>query len=304
MRKTNDVTVKVPCSTSNLGSGFDAVSAALDLYLTLEVSLTSMNTMEWEFTGEVPEKNIIDSAVRSALNYLGLPLVGLRILVDNPIPLKRGLGSSGAAIIGGIKLAGWMADKEMTDQEILSLAYPLEGHPDNLSASLLGGWVISRVIDERTIAAERLSSKLEARFVVCIPEVEVSTFQAREILPENYDLKDVAFNLQRVSLLIHALNSNHPELLKEATRDRIHQPYRASLVPGLVEVLSRTDIAPKADTDLLSITLSGSGSTVLAIVQGSEDEIGQWMVDRFAAARVKSRYLVLSLDSRGAAVFD
>jgi homoserine kinase len=196
-----------------------------------------------------------------------------------------------------------LAERELTSREILSLAYPLEGHPDNLAASLLGGWVISRV-DGLFVGAERLPAKLQARYVVCIPEVEVSTSRAREILPDGYRLQDVAFNLQRVSLLIHALSSGRSELIREATQDKIHQNYRATLVPGMDRVLSLDRMPADIEKCVLGVTISGSGSTVLAIVSGEEDAIGKWLVDCFSEAGISSRFLVLELDDHGAVLLD
>jgi len=299
MTEKRTVQIKVPCSTSNLGSGFDTVSAALGLYLTLRVTVERGNRRKWTFCGEIPPDNIIDRALQSALQYLEVEPVALHIEVDNPIPLKRGLGSSGAAIIGGIKLAEWLSGKALDDSQILNLAFPLEGHPDNVAASLLGGWVISRVDSDR-IAAERLKSALEARFVVCVPEVEVSTAEARKILPSGYSLEDVAYNLQRIALLVYALEAGRGELLKEATQDRIHQPYRARLVPGADRVLSLKGIPPELERCVLSITISGSGSTMLALVDGQEDAVGKWMVGNFRCEGIQSRYMVLQPDRQGA----
>jgi homoserine kinase len=268
MRAENQVIVRVPCSTSNLGSGFDALSAALNLYLTLDAAVEDdTGGLHWIFSGEVPSDNIIESAFRSALKHTELSPPGLRIKVHNPIPLRRGLGSSGAAIIGGIKLAEWLSNQEFQQQDILEIALPLEGHPDNLAASLLGGWVLS-LVDDSGVKAERLSGALRVQFVVCVPEIEVPTSAARKILPPTYALQDVVFNLQRISLFVHALHNGKPELLREATRDRIHQPYRSKLVPGMENILALNDLPAGLADKLHCVTISGSGSTVLEITGG------------------------------------
>jgi homoserine kinase len=292
--------VRVPGSTSNLGSGFDTVSAALNLPLRITVEVTNSGTpLDWCFQGHVPSENIIESAIYRTCDWLDYRLPKLRISVDNPIPLKRGLGSSGAAIIGGIKIVEELSGNRMSPDQILQLAYPLEGHPDNLSASLLGGWVLSWA-DQGSISAVRLPSQLDVRFVVCIPRIEISTAEAREILPKAYSLEDIGFNLQRVALLVHAVTSGKTELLREATRDRIHQPFRSKLVPGMERLLDRK--GSEEDWSLLSVTISGSGSTVLAQTDGDEIEIGEWMVGCFKSAGLDSSYHILDLDRFGAKV--
>ena len=265
---------RIPGSTSNLGSGFDTVSAALDLYLTLEVRKVPGSQIEWIADWQLePDDNIILKALEHACSVLGINRGGLVIEVDNQIPLKRGLGSSAAAIVGGIKIAEKLSGQRLTANQVFDLAYPLEGHPDNLSASLLGGWVVSRVSDGR-MRAERLESSLDCGFVLSVPEVEVSTAEARGILASSFSLEDTVFNLQRCALLVHAISSGRPHLLAEATRDRIHQEARSGLVPGARSVLAREDLPSGLQDSVLSVTVSGSGSTLLAIVSDQNEAVG------------------------------
>jgi homoserine kinase len=294
--------VTVPASTSNLGSGFDTLSAALGLYLVVHVEVTDEPGIEWVSGWSLPaEDNIADRALRSTAKTLGLNRLGLRLEMDSPIPLKRGLGSSGAAIIAGIKIAEILAGRPIPEQEILNLAYPLEGHPDNISASLLGGWVLSRV-DATGMRAERIDARLSCRFVLAIPQVKVSTKEARQILPDDYTRSDTIYNLQRCALFVHALSSGQKGLLREASQDRLHQPFRAKLVPGIDELLQLRDCDGQLAEHVQSVTISGSGSSVIAIADGRYDEIGSWMISTLKNCGTDAEFLILDLDRSGARV--
>ncbi len=294
--------VRVPASTSNLGPGFDTLSAALSLYLTIGVESVEGAGVEWPPDWSLPlEENVLDRSLRAAFSDLGAEPPGVRLGIDNPIPLTRGLGSSGAAIIAGIKIAEQITGERFSDEDALRIAYPLEGHPDNLAASLLGGWVLSWTSGSR-VRSLRLHSALRCRFVVAVPDQTISTPDARAILPRSYDLATAVFNIQRSSLLVHALHSGEARLLREATLDRLHQPYRASLVPGLEGVLSGPSQKPGWSESLLGTFISGSGSTVIALADGREAEIGNWMVRTLAAAGTRARFRVLDLDTRGARI--
>ncbi len=294
--------VTVPASTSNLGSGFDTISAALSLSLTVDVELTSGDKIDWVEGWDLPARdNILDRSLRTALATLGGKPAGIRVVMDNPIPLKRGLGSSGAAIIAGIKIAEQLCQVVLSPDQVFEVAYPLEGHPDNLSASLLGGWVLSR-ISRGKMRAERLPSLLSCRFVLAIPEVTISTREARSILPDRYPLEDATHNLQRCALLVHALTSGRKELLREATEDRLHQSYRSRLVPGLQKLLSSEGLREELSRSLLGISISGSGSAVTALADGHYHMIGEWMVQTLSAEGTPAIYKILDLDTKGAQV--
>ncbi|MGH9340574.1 MAG: homoserine kinase [Acidobacteriota bacterium] len=300
---SNKFTVRVPASTSNLGSGFDTVSAALSLYLKVEVDVTSDGRIEWSKGRDLPpEENILEEALRRTLNALAARNPGIHLSMDNPIPLRRGLGSSGAAIIAGIKIAEKLSGAQLSQHEIFQIAYRLEGHPDNISASLLGGWVVSWVSDQG-MRAEKLPSRLSCRFVLAVPEVTVSTREARAILPESYSRADAVFNLQRCALLVYGIQAGRQDLLREATRDLFHQPYRARLVPGMEQVLEFEGIG-SLDEDILSVSISGSGSALIAMARGHHAEIGDWMLKTLQASGTRAVYHILDLDTQGVQVSD
>jgi len=293
--------VVVPASTSNLGSGFDTVSAALSLYLEVTVEESELPGIHWVSGWDSKEENILDAALRSTLKKYELPLPAISLSMRNPIPLKRGLGSSGAAIVAGIKIAERVAGIRLTAKEILEIAYPLEHHPDNLAASLHGGWVLSRV-SSGTVNVERIQSRLDCRFVVAVPDITISTQEARAILPSRYELSQVVYNLQRCALMVHALYAGRGDLVSEAVGDAIHQPFRANLIPGLTDLLKKRDLPESVSSHLLGVSISGSGSCVLGIADDCFDQIGEWMVSRLQSSGTGSTYLVLDLDTQGVRV--
>lgn len=304
--RSEPFSVRVPASTSNLGSGFDTVSAALGLYLTVQVEPTSEKQIEWIHSSDSPlpfgqEDNLILRSLHRALGVMETEAPGCRISMDNQIPLQRGLGSSAAAIIAGIKIAEHISGGKLDTRQVYQIAYPLEGHPDNLAASFLGGWVLSWVDDDR-MQAVKLLSALNCRFIAAIPEITIPTREARAILPEHYSLEDATFNLQRCGLLIHALNSGQKELLREAMSDRLHQPFRSRLVPGMEQLLRLENLNDEWSGSLLGVSISGSGSTAIALADDHYEQIGDWMLETFAAQSTQADWQLVDLDTTGAQV--
>lgn len=299
---TGIIKVRVPGSTSNLGSGFDTLSAALGIYLDITAEVIPGTGLVWpEGFNLPPEENMILRSLESACTHLGIQRPGIRFRVTNEIPLKRGLGSSAAAIMGGIKLAEAISGKTLSRESIFKIAFPLEQHPDNLAASCLGGWALSLVSGGR-MHAETLNSKLNVHYVVVIPEFTVSTREAREILPASYSLGDAVFNMQRAAMMVYAVREGRPDLLRESSGDRLHQEFRASLVPGMSDLLQQRFLDSLKDSGLLSVTVSGSGSAMLAMVErdGSPEAVGREMSAVFDARGIESRWRVLELDREGA----
>ncbi|HRV07914.1 MAG TPA: homoserine kinase [Acidobacteriota bacterium] len=300
----SDFRVRVPGSTSNLGSGFDAFSAALSLYLSVDVTLVPGHGLHWpDELSSAPEENAILQGLLCGSRQWEVQLPGLQFRVHNEIPLGRGLGSSGAAFVAGLRIAEHLSGASRSREEILQLAYRLEGHPDNVAASLLGGWVLSWT-DGESVCAVGLPARLECRFVTVIPELRISTADARRILPASYGLQDAVFNLQRSALLVFALLQGRGELLAEATRDRLHQPYRARLIPGAAEILAREGVPAELKDGLLAVTVSGSGSTLLALVgkEGDASAVADWMLQRLARHGVKATSRILELVQEGGGV--
>src|ERR1700752_1553425 len=248
--------IVVPGSISNLGPGFDALSVAVQVYLrarVVDVSPSETDTIAWQFDGGAPiGENRIESAFRLARQRIGTPTPGLRVEVSSDIPQTAGLGSSAAAAIAGLRLYEAMPEPRRME-DWLGIATELKGPPDNAAATLLGGITVSCQAGDGQITARSSRWPEAVKMVVATPDLGLHTTHARGVLPADVSLSDAVFNLQRSLLLVHALRSGRYEDLREATKDRWHQPSRAPLVPGLVEAIAVDDPA------VLGVCLSGAG---------------------------------------------
>ncbi|GAA1660140.1 homoserine kinase [Fodinicola feengrottensis] len=269
--RPSGVRVRVPASSANLGPGFDALGLALGLYDDVELSIVSDGLLV-EVTGEgardVPtdESHLLVRAARAAFDRLGGQPAGLRLSCTNRIPHGRGLGSSAAAIVAGVVAASVLADPDagprgaLSDDELLSLATELEGHPDNVAACLLGAGTIAWMEGPKAQAV-RFHPAADLVPVAFVPTQPLSTEVARGLLPARVPHADAAANAGRAALLVHALTTDLSVLLA-ATEDRLHQAYRAAAMPVsamLVEKLRAADIPA---------VISGAGATVLALTSG------------------------------------
>jgi homoserine kinase len=283
--------IAVPASIGNLGPGFDALSVALQLYLHLRVIDASgpADSIETVFTGLVPDgENAIEHAFRVARARAGVAAPGIRAEVMTDIPMRAGLGSSAAATVAGLRLYQALTSALDAD-EMLAIATELEGHPDNAAACLLGGVTISCRCDDRRIVARSFPWPERLRFIAATPQKSLATREARAVLPEHVTLADAVFNLQHALLLVRALEDERYEDLKEAFRDRWHQPPRAALVPGLREALAIED------PSILGACLSGSGPTIVAIARpGHEQEAVRVFEDLYRRLSLPATIRLLS----------
>lgn len=259
--------VRVPGSSANLGPGFDVLAAALALHLELEVKETGSFAVHTELDVPRDRHNLV---VRSfeALH----PADGFEFRISSEIPLAGGLGSSAAAIVAGLLAADHLFE---LDADVAALAVELEGHPDNVAASLHGGFVISD--GTRT---HRFDAPMGLEAVLVVPSEQLSTEAARGVLPATVPLADAAFNLAHVATLILGLASTDWELIAEGLADRLHQPHRAQLYPRSAELVER---APSMGA--LGATISGAGPSVLVwcqfeqtgtVMQALEAETASW----------------------------
>ncbi len=301
--------ITIPASTSNLGASFDTCGLALQLYLRLTVQERASG-FEVIPSGEgarvVPrdESNLIVRVARFVAEERRQKLGGARLLVDNQIPLQRGLGSSSAAIIAGISVYETLCGECLSEEEFFSYALHFEGHGDNLAPSLLGGLVVACVVERaglRSLITIKRAWPEEVKIVLVIPELELETSRMRAALPESVPMSDAVFNLQRAALLQAAISEGRIDLLGETLRDRLHQAYRAPLAPGMSEVLKLNDETHHYP-GLLGVAISGAGSTMIAFVTENSEEIAAAMSARFAACGVQSRTLVVKVDNRGRSV--
>jgi homoserine kinase len=243
---------------------------AIQLYLRvriLDVNPSAIDRLETEFTGSPPRgENGIERAFRLARARTGVPAPGLRIQVSTEIPIRAGLGSSAAATVAGLRLYGAVTST-LTEDELLSMGCEIEGHPDNAAACVLGGLAVSCRHDDGRVTARPSPWPASLRFVIATPDTGLATKEARAVLPGSVSLGDAVFNLQRALLLVRAVENERYQDLREAFRDRWHQPARSALVPGLREALAIDHPA------VLGVCLSGSGpSTVAFAVAGREQE--------------------------------
>ena len=259
-------TVQVPASTSNLGPGFDALGLALGLYLRVEVTAITEDgsgTLRCSFAGSTPPgENLIVTGFRAicdALGASGVPSLDVTVTCD--IPPCAGLGSSAAALVAGGRLAALVVDG-VTDTHVIDVLSAIEGHPDNVAAAMLGGLVAGCVDAHGHVCAVAASWPDSVRLVIATPGLALPTRTARAVLPTHVSRQDAIHNVQRTALLLQAVATGRLDLLREAFSDRLHQPYRQSLVPGLAEVLALD--AP----GMLGAFLSGAGPSVVVCVAG------------------------------------
>lgn len=297
------IALRLPASTSNLGPGFDCFGLALKLYLTVRATPIpdSSDPCRVTTTG-APENeslprnavNLIYRAMSFASRRKSTPLPPLELQVHNEIPLASGLGSSAAAIVAGIKLAALLTGKEIPDQTIQNYATEFEGHPDNVAASLYGGFVASCVQGDGTVTFTKFDWPNHIRVVVVSPHSQLPTHVARAALPRTVSRGDAVYNLQRTALFTSALAQQRYDLFWEAMRDRLHQPQRESLVPGLAEALA----LPRMQ-GLLGIALSGAGPSIVALVDDNDEEIGARVASCFHAHKIESTVRTLEGDNEG-----
>lgn len=260
--------VRVPATSANLGPGFDALGLSLGLHDVVEVRAVAGAAavhVEGEGAGEVPdgEDHLVVRAIRAGLEYVGAPQAGLELRCANAIPHGRGLGSSAAATVAGLVAARALVSEPeaLDDDAVLGLATEFEGHPDNAAAALLGGATIAWIADEGPRAA-RLEVAPSLAVTVLVPDERLSTTKARASLPERVSHADAAVNAGRAALLVLAL-SERTDLLLEATEDRLHQRYRASVMAASVGLVDRLrDLGHAA-------VVSGAGPSVLVLHTGA-----------------------------------
>ncbi|MDH6180543.1 homoserine kinase [Microbacteriaceae bacterium SG_E_30_P1] len=295
------VHVRVPATSANLGPGFDTLGLALALYDELDVTAIESG-VEIEVhgvgAGEVPtdDSHLVIRSIKHAFDHYSIPMPGIRLVAHNAIPHGRGMGSSGAAIVAGVMAAKGLLEGvvDIDSDDLLTLATELEGHPDNVAPAIFGGLTIAWVTPDGP-RAKKLIVHRGVSPVVLVPAATMSTALARSLQPESVPHADAVFNLSRSALLIAALIQS-PELLLEATEDRLHQDYRASAMPETNELVRLLR------SQGLAAVVSGAGPSILVL--GSDPS------QRARAAELVSEQsanpweaLMLAVDFKGATVF-
>jgi len=343
--------IKIPASSANIGPGFDVLGIGLNLYLTIEVSIdTNVDTSsdphncklsyEGNLAEKVPlqsNKNLVTQCALYIMRCNGMDSFppGTQIKVVNPIPLSRGLGSSASAIVGGIMLGNEIGQFKFSKQRLMDYCLLIERHPDNLAASMFGGFLGSYLTelspqetDAKNVPLEYVLPKPDVdeknwvktppptdigqyikydwntkiKCIAIIPNFEVSTDESRSVLPESYTKPDIIFNLQRLAVLTTALTRDPPnnQLIYDAMKDKLHQPYRSTLIPGLCDVLAT--VTPSTDPGLCGICLSGAGPTILCLATEGYEAIAEKVIGFFSKSGIECDWKLLELAEEGAVV--
>lgn len=256
--------VRVPATSANVGVGFDCLGLALDLtatFLATPAERLEVDGCEERFRGE---DNLVWTSYLDACRELGLEARPLRISILSPIPLSGGLGSSSACVIAGIACAMALSGDGFERARALELACGIEGHPDNVAPALLGG-LVSSFVEGDTTTSTRMSVADNLRFVAIAPPYEVRTADARRVLPDEVPRELAVWQMGRCVAMVRALETGDATLLAAACHDRLHEPYRAQLIPDYDDLR-----AAALDAGACAFMISGSGSTMIAVADGDE----------------------------------
>ncbi len=300
MTEFNPVYVRVPATTANLGPGFDCLGLALDIWN--EVRFTPVDKgytveIEGEGTGKLAadRSNLIFQAAEKLFELEGVAFPqGLSLRCQNAIPISSGLGSSASAIVAGLLGAKRMLNSAISKSDLLALAADFEGHADNAAACLLGGLVVTLRTESSWIAEKVPMQFLHA--VIVLPNISLSTHQARAALPASISHACAVANISRTALLVNALRDGRRDLFRTAMQDCLHQPYRLNLMPGAAEALQAA-----YDAGAFGAALSGAGPSLIAFADEYLDEIGQAMQSAYSTQGIDSRIFSSYSTNLGAA---
>ena len=297
------VIVRVPATTANLGAGFDCIGAALSLYNQFKFSLA--DTLTIEATGaeadrvDLSSSNLAHQAFAKLFEHLQKPVPPVKIELELGVPLARGLGSSATAIIGGLMGANALVGEPCSIGILTQLAIEMEGHPDNVVPALIGG---CRLAASRGTAWEicDINWHPDVIPVIAIPNFELSTAAARQVLPSSYSRADAVFNIAHMGMMLRGLETGNADWLATGLDDRIHQPYRQNLITGYVEV-EQAALAAGAH----GLVISGAGPTLLALSTPERSAaIAAAMQEAWRKLGIQSQVQALSIDLQGAQILN
>ncbi|KAF2208772.1 hypothetical protein CERZMDRAFT_101215 [Cercospora zeae-maydis SCOH1-5] len=343
--------IRVPCSSANIGPGYDVIGLALSEYLELRVTVNDEQSKGFPQNCRITQEGLGADQVDLDADRHFITRIALYVLrchdvrsfpspthlhINNAIPFGRGLGSSGAAIVGGVALGNLVGNLKLDKDRLLDFCLMIEKHPDNVAASMYGGFVGSYTKKLDPVDVKRrevpMSDVLpmpqggedtglkppvpphniakhikfpwakEIKCIAIIPDFEVATAKARQAVPAAYTKEDAIFNLQRVALLTTALGQSPPnaELIYDGMQDRLHQPYRQGLIPGLTEILQ--SVTPVTFPGLLGICLSGAGPTILALATENFEQIANHLLEQFKKENITGTWKLLEPDFDGVTV--
>jgi homoserine kinase len=289
--------LRVPASSANLGPGFDALGLALSIYLECRFRPAEALTIrvDGRDAAEIPatEDNLIWQTAQAVARDTGERLPFVELEIDNDIPLGKGLGSSAAALTAGVVIADRLLGLGWKRHRILDEAARIEGHPDNVAACVLGSIVASAIDAHGETRAVRIDLPAKMNLAVVVPDFQLATSKARAVLPETVSRADAVFNIQRAALLVAALATGSTQAFPTALEDRLHQPYRAPLIPGMEEILRLR--AP----GLLGCALSGAGPSILVFYERGYEQVCDLVRQIFALHGRRAEILWAQIADRG-----
>jgi homoserine kinase len=303
MSQSNSIVIQVPATTANLGSGFDCIGTALSLYNQFEFRLSS-NQTTFTVVGDDADKislnddNLLYQSFLHFYQHIHLtpPIVNIQISVN--VPLARGLGSSATAIVAGLLAANYFSPQKLTQEDLINLAIAIEGHPDNVVPAFLGNCILS-VGAENKWHFVPINCHPDIKFIVAIPDFELSTEKARAVLPKQLSYHDAIFNIAHLGLLIKGLETGNENWLKEALKDKLHQPYRKNLITGYDSIYEAV-----INANGYGMVISGAGPTLLALTSSLyADEVIAAMKNTWQNLGIKADVKSLDLDTKGATEF-
>lgn len=308
------ISVKVPATTANLGPGFDCLGMALPLYniITIEETVLPGTGIEINVINDesvvndlvlehVPmdENSIIYKAVELLYNSIGQTPSELKITVQSQIPIARGLGSSASVTVGGLLAANELLGCPADEVALLSIATEVEGHPDNVTPAIVGGLVLTSQEADGRIIYSKMEWPEEWCITVCIPDYELSTEISRSVLPKEVPMSDAVFNAKRLAMFVQAVNNKDADLMKLALQDKLHQPYRMKLVPGLDKIIEKL----KHEDDVLGCVLSGAGPSIIVIsTKNGIDRAKNVVKETWEDLNVKVNIMTLPPEKSGAQI--
>ena len=292
------IKIRIPASTANLGSGFDSLGIALDLYNYVEIDFSDRCEISSKDGSEIPtgENNLIYVSAKKVFEKAGKNFTGLKIIEENNVPFARGLGSSSACIIGGVFGANELIGKPFSKDRLLDIAAEIEGHPDNVSPALLGGLTVN-VMEGNRVHYVKSEIPEELVFAAFVPPFELKTEDARKVMPKEVSMKDAVYNLSRSSLAAASFLSGKYENLKIAFEDKLHQPYRLPLIPGGFEIIEKS-----YEKGALAAYISGAGSTMMGIFDCGKQKANEIAKEILSSGNFEGwKYYILNADNSGAA---
>ena len=305
------VNVKTPATIANLGPGFDSFGLAIPIYniISLEetvlpgsgiqISIINEKNNDETDLADVPvdKNNIVYKAIELLYNFIGQTPNELKITIKTQIPISRGLGSSASVIVGGLIAANELLGRPADEKVLMSIATEIEGHPDNITPAFLGGVTISSWEEDGSVVHKQLPWNDEWKLMVCVPDYELNTEISRSVLPKEVPMKDAVFNLKRTAMFVHALHTKDEELLKLSLLDKLHQPYREKIVPGLGEIKNNL----KHVNGVLGTILCGAGPSILVVYNGiGVSEIKEIVTNSWNYHNIKPTFFNLPIEKNGA----